>query len=270
MPVPKPTADSTAIVTGSSSGIGEEIARELAHRGYGLSLVARSAGKLETLASELRGLGVRVEVLETDLSDRVARAGLLARVADLGLNPEILVNNAGFSTLGRVAASDPDEEMAMIEVDVVCVADLCSRVLPGMVERRRGGILNVASTAAFQPLPGQAGYGACKAFVVSYTHSLRGELRGTGVSATVLCPGPVRTGFGEAAGFTKEESEGALPGFMWETPQAVAKTGVDALLKGRSVAIPGLANRAGAVIGYVTPRRLLLPVLASKHPGMSR
>jgi short-subunit dehydrogenase len=106
--------------------------------------------------------------------------------------------------------------------------------------------------------------------VVSYTHSLRGELRGTGVSVTVLCPGPVRTGFGETAGFTKEESEGALPGFMWETPKAVAKTGVDALLKGRSVAIPGLANRAGAVIGYVTPRRLIVRVLASKHPGMRR
>ena len=207
-------------------------------------------------------------MLETDLSDRSARAGLLGRVEDLGLTPDILVNNAGLSTLGRVAASDPSEEMAMIEVDVVCVADLCSRILPGMVERRRGGVLNVASTAAFQPLPGQAGYGACKAFVVSYTHSLIGELRGTGVTTTVLCPGPVRTGFGEAAGFTKEESEGALPGFMWETPAAVAKCGVDALAGGRSVAIPGLANMAGALIGYFTPRRLLVPMLASRHPGM--
>src|ERR1700722_17735173 len=123
MPFPKPTADSTAIVTGSSSGIGEEIARELARRGYGLSLVARSADKLENLASELRSAGVRVEVLESDLSDRSARAVLLARVADLGLPPDLLVNNAGFSTMGRVAESDPVEEMAMIEVDVVCVAD---------------------------------------------------------------------------------------------------------------------------------------------------
>jgi hypothetical protein len=211
---------------------------------------------------------VRTEVLETDLSDRGARAALPGRVESLGLIPDILVNNAGLSTLGRVSSSDPEAEMGMIEVDVVAVADLCSRVLPGMVARGRGAVLNVASTAAFQPLPGQAGYGACKAFVVSYTHSLRGELRGTGVTATVLCPGPVRTGFGEAAGFTKEESEGALPGFMWETPEAVAKVGIEALAKGRPVAIPGLANRAGAALGYLTPRRLLVPMLASQHPGL--
>jgi hypothetical protein len=223
---------------------------------------------LKEVADECRALGVRTEVLETDLSDRKARAALLGRVDALGLTLDILVNNAGLSTLGRVSASDPEAEIAMIEVDVVAVADLCSRMLPGMVERGRGAVLNVASTAAFQPLPGQAGYGGCKAFVVSYTHSLRGELRGTGVTATVLCPGPVHTGFGETAGFTKEESEGALPGFMWETPEAVAKVGIDALAKGRPVAIPGLANRAGAALGYLTPRRLLVPMLASQHPGL--
>jgi hypothetical protein len=212
---------------------------------------------LKEVADECRALGVRTEVLETDLSDRKARAALLGRVDALGLTLDILVNNAGLSTLGRVSASDPEAEIAMIEVDVVAVADLCSRMLPGMVERGRGAVLNVASTAAFQPLPGQAGYGGCKAFVVSYTHSLRGELRGTGVTATVLCPGPVHTGFGETAGFT-----------MWETPEAVAKVGIDALAKGRPVAIPGLANRAGAALGYLTPRRLLVPMLASQHPGL--
>ena len=268
MPLPKSSSNSTAIVTGASSGIGKEIARELARRGHGLSLVARRADKLEEVAHECRGLGARVEVLETDLADRAARAELLGRIEALGLTPDILVNNAGLSTLGRVSQSDPEREMGMIEVDVVAVADLCSRVLPGMVSRGRGAVLNVASTAAFQPLPGQAGYGACKAFVVSYTHSLRGELRGTGVTATVLCPGPVHTGFGETAGFTKEESDGALPGFMWEKPESVAKVGIDALAKGRPVAIPGLANRAGAAVGYLTPRRLLVPMLASQHPGL--
>ena len=184
--------------------------------------------------------------------------------------PVALVNDAGFSTLGQVARSDPEAEMRMIEVDVVAVADLCSRVLPGMVARHRGAILNVASTAAFQPLPGQAGYGACKAFVLSYTHSLAGELRGTGVSATALCPGPVDTGFGETAGFTKEEATAALPGFMWKPPEAVARAGVDAMATGQSVVIPGFANRVGAAFGYLAPRRLLVPMLAARHPGVRR
>jgi len=268
MPLPQSDSKSTAIVTGASSGIGTAIARELARRGYGVSLVARSENKLELIAAELRDFGVRVEVLPTDLSDRAARAKLLTQVEDLGLTPVILVNNAGLSTLGPVAGSDPDTEMAMIELDVMAVADLCSRFLPGMVERGAGAVLNVASTAAFQPLPGQAGYGACKAFVVSYTHSLRGELRNTGVTASVLCPGPVQTGFGEKAGFTKEEAEGALPAFMWETPETVARVAVDALAKGRSVAIPGVANQAGAAFGYLTPRRILVPMLAARHPGL--
>jgi short-subunit dehydrogenase len=135
-----------------------------------------------------------------------------------------------------------------------------------MVERGEGAILNVASTAAFQPLPGQAGYAAGKSFVLSYTRSLSGELRGTGVTVTALCPGPVDTGFGEAAGF--EDPEAALPKFMWESVDAVAKCGVDALDKGRVVAIPGAANRVGAMLAHVTPKRLLVPILARQHPGL--
>lgn len=268
MSLPRPAADRTAIVTGASSGIGVEIARELAKRGHGVTLVARSADKLESLATELAATGVRAEVLATDLTDRAARASLLDRIDDLGLVPDILVNNAGLSTLGPVAGSDPELEMAMIELDVVAVADLCSRFLPGMVERRRGAVLNVASTAAFQPLPGQAGYGACKAFVLSYTRSLGGELHGTGVSATALCPGPVRTGFGEAAGFSKEDAEKALPSIMWETPQAVATCGIDAMERGHPVAIPGTVNRVAAMLAHITPKRLLVPILAKQHPGL--
>jgi short-subunit dehydrogenase len=180
------------------------------------------------------------------------------------------VNNAGFSTVGPVHASDPERELAMIEVDVATVADLCSRFLPGMVERGRGAVLNVASTAAFQPLPGQAGYAACKAFVLSYTRSLAGELAGRGVTATALCPGPVKTEFGEAAGFTAAESEGALPSFMWEEADAVARCGVDAMEKGHPVAIPGTANRVGAALATVAPKRLLVSILAKQHPGLSR
>ena len=268
MTLPPPAADRTAVVTGASSGIGEAIARELVGRGHGVTLVARRAEKLEALATELRGRGVRAEVLAADLSDRRQRAELAGRVTDLGLTPDILVNNAGLSTLGPVAKSDPDAELNMIEVDVVAVADLCSRFVPGMVERGRGAVLNVASTAAFQPLPGQAGYAAGKAFVLSYTRSLQGELRGSGVTATALCPGPVHTGFGETAGFAKDDAESALPRFMWETPEAVAKNAVDAMAKGRVVAIPGAANRIGAMFAHLTPKRLLVPILARQHPGL--
>jgi short-subunit dehydrogenase len=268
MSLPSPATHRTAVVTGASSGIGEAIARELARRGHGVTLVARSAAKLERLAIEIRKTGVGASVLVTDLADRDDRAGLPGRITELGLTPDILVNNAGISTLGPVATSKPAAEMRMIEIDVMAVADLCSRFLPGMVERRRGAVLNVASTGAFQPLPGQAGYGAAKAFVLSYTESLAGELRGTGVRACVLCPGPVDTGFGERAGFTKRDAEAALPSFMWETVETVAKVGVDALDRGRVVAIPGAANRAAALVGHLLPNRLLVPQIAKGHPGL--
>ena len=240
------------MITGASSGIGAAIARELARRGHGVTLVRRRADKLESLAAELHAKGVQAHVLVADLSDREARARLLDRTAELGLAPEILVNNAGFTTVGPVTKSDPLAEINMIEVDVVAVADLCSRFLPAMVERV-GCRLDVASTGAFQPLPGQAAYGAAKAFVLSYSESLSGELRGTGVQVSVLCPGPVETGFGERAGISKEEAEAALPKFLSESPETVAAIGVEALAKGRVVAIPGHANQAGAILGRLTP-----------------
>jgi short-subunit dehydrogenase len=223
---------------------------------------------LEALAAELSPYGVRVEVVPTDLADAEARRALPGRVAELGLTVDVLVNNAGFSTLGPVARSDADAELHMLSVDVLAVAELCSRLVPGMVERGRGAVLNVASTAAFQPLPGQAGYGAAKAFVLSYTESLAGELRGTGVTATVLCPGPVDTGFGARAGFDKADAEAALPGFLWLDAAEVAEAGIDGLDRGRVVVIPGAGNRAGAVIGKIIPHRLLVPLMAKGHPGL--
>jgi short-subunit dehydrogenase len=262
--LPPPAADRAAIVTGASSGIGTEIARELHRRGHHVVLIARSAAKLDQLAAEL---GERAHPLPADLRDRAARAGLLERIAGLGLTPDVLVNNAGFSTLGPVAAADPEAELDMIEVDVAAVVDLCSRLLPGLVERGRGAVLNVASTAAFQPLPGQAGYAAAKAFVLSYTQALAGELRGTGVSATALCPGPVETGFAETAGFA-DNAEGALPSFLWVDAERVAKEAVEGMARGRLVVIPGVANRVSATLAHVTPRSVLLPILAKGHPGL--
>jgi short-subunit dehydrogenase len=267
MSLPTPGPDRVALVTGASSGIGAEIARDLARRGHRLVLVARSGDKLKELAEEITGRGGRADVLVADLADRSARAVLPARLIKLGVTVDILVNNAGFSTMGRVSEADLDSELQLVEVDVVTVVDLCTRFLSGMVERRRGAILNVASTAAFQPLPGQAAYGAAKAFVLSYTQSLVGELKGSGVTATALCPGPVDTGFGARAGFTKEEAEKALPSIMWIDAERVAKAAVDGMDKGRMVVIPGAANRAAAALAQVTPRSLLLPVLRT-HPGL--
>lgn len=265
MPLPATSPGHVAVITGASSGIGAEIARELSRRGHELVLVARSADRLQSLADELP---TTAHVVPVDLTDREARAGLLTELESRGLTVQVLVNNAGFSTLGPVHRSDPAGEVRMVEVDVVAVADLCSRFLPGMVERGRGAVLNVASTAAFQPLPGQASYGAAKAFVLSYTRSISAELKGTGVSATVLCPGPVATGFGEAAGFTKEETEEALPRFMWLPAAEVARAAVDGMDKGTVVVIPGFANRAGAAFAHLMPKRVLLPWLARNHPGL--
>ncbi|HEX6420155.1 MAG TPA: SDR family oxidoreductase [Acidimicrobiales bacterium] len=271
MPLPAPSPDRTAVVTGASSGIGREIARCLAQRGYGLTLVARREDRLRALAAEVgEAHDVRVEVVPTDLTDAAARERLVAAVAERGLAASILVNGAGLSTVGPVHRSDPAAEVAMIRTDVEAVAHLCSLLLPGMVERGAGGVLNVGSTAAFQPLPGQAGYAAAKAFVVSYSQALRAELRGTGVSVTALCPGPVDTEFAEVAGFDRAEAAAALPRFMWVPAAEVAAAGVDGLDRGRAVVVPGAANRAGAAGARLAPRSLLLPLLARRHPGLRR
>ena len=211
---------------------------------------------------------MRTEVIAADLTDEASRANIATQVTDRGLTADILVNNAGLSTTGPVHHSAPGSEMAMIRTDVEAVVHLCSLFLPGMVERGRGAVLNVASTAAFQPLPGQAGYGASKAFVLSYSQATRAELKGSGVTMTVLCPGPVETEFADVAGFTDEQTSNALPKFMWLSAHDVAETAIDGFDKGRGVVIPGAGNRVGAVVAHLTPRRLLLPLLARQHPAL--
>ncbi len=265
MTLPAPAASHVALVTGASSGIGVELARDLAGRGHELVLVARSRDRLEELAASLP---VTAHVVVADLSDAAERAGLPQELASRGLVVDVLINNAGFSTLGPVSRSDAEAELRMVEVDVAAVVDLCSRFVPGMVERGDGAVLNVASTAAFQPLPGQAAYGASKSFVLSYTRSLAAELRGSGVTATVLCPGPVDTGFGEAAGFDAEDFEKALPRPLWVAASEVARAGVAGLDAGRAVVIPGAANRVGALLAGHAPQGLLARVLAKAHPGL--
>ena len=207
-------------------------------------------------------------MIAADLTDAVSRNRMIEQVSERGLQVDVLVNNAGFSTMGPVHASDAEREVAMVRTDVEAVVHLCSAFVPGMVERGSGAVLNVASTAAFQPLPGQAGYGASKAFVLSYTQALQAELRGRGVTATALCPGPVETGFAEAAGIGDDVAGEALPKVMWVSAESVAAQAVDGMAKGRSVVIPGTANRALARISHHLPRRLLLPVLAKQHPSL--
>jgi short-subunit dehydrogenase len=270
MSLPRPAVDRTALVTGASSGIGVELARELARRGHGVTLVARRADRLKDLAVELEALGVRVEVIPTDLAEPTERAALVEKVGDLGMQVDILVNNAGLSTFGAIRDADPTAELNMVEVDVAAVVDLCTRLLPGMVRRHRGALLNVASTAAFQPLPGQAGYAASKAFVLSYTRSLVGELHGTGVTATLLCPGPVRTGFAEAAGIDPAVADRSMPSFMWKRADEVAAAGIDAMAAGHALVIPGAANRSVAMAAGLAPKGLLVRVLSKLHPALGR
>jgi short-subunit dehydrogenase len=272
MPLPVANPDRTCLVTGASSGIGAEFARILAERGYGVTLVARREEPLRKLASELTAANpsVRAEVVTADLSDQDSRRAIADRISKLGLTVDVLINNAGFTTTGPVSAADRDREIAMVRTDVEAVVDLCSTYVPEMVRRGSGAILNVASTAAFQPIPGQAGYAASKAFVLSYTRAMIAELHGTGVTATALCPGPVKTGFIEAGGFDAEAAESSLPKVMWLPAADVARAGIDGLDHGRAVVIPGAANKLAAYGGHLTPRRLLLPLVARSHPALPR
>jgi hypothetical protein len=272
MPLPPAAPDRTCLITGASSGIGVEFARILAGRGYGVTLVARREEPLRKLADELTAANssVRAEVVTADLSEQGSRRAIADRINELGLTVDVLVNNAGFTTTGPVSAAERDREVAMVRTDVEAVIDLCSTYVPEMVGRGTGAILNVASTAAFQPLPGQAGYGASKAFVLSYTRALNAELHGTGVTVTALCPGPVKTGFIEAGGFDAEAAESSLPKVMWLPAADVARAAIDGLDHGRPVVIPGAVNKLAAYGGHLTPRRLLLPLVARSHPAMPR
>jgi uncharacterized protein len=273
MTLPVPRESATCLVTGASSGIGAELARELARRGHGLTLVARREERLRELAAELSDRHpVRIEVLAADLTDGRARHALDATLADRGLTVDVVVNNAGFSTQGPVHRSDATREVALVRTNVEAVVDLCSSFVPGMVERGTGAVLNVASTAAFQPLPGQAAYSASKAFVLTYSQALRAELGGTGVTVTALCPGPVETEFAQVMteGRGDYQAGDALPRFMWVPAPQVARAAIDGLARGRAVVIPGAVNRAGAIGAHLVPRSLLLPLLARQHPALRK
>lgn len=259
MALPAPRDGSTALVTGASAGIGAEIARELARRGHDVTLVARREERLRELAAELAAEhGVEARAIACDLAAAPERDRLAAALDDLGLAVEVLVNNAGFGDRGPVHRSDRLRLLEMVRLNCEALLDLQARYTPAMVERGRGAVLNVASTAAFQPIPGTATYAATKAFALSLTEASNSDLGGTGVSITALCPGPVRTEFVEAAGLGAAER--TLPGMFWAAAADVAREAVDGMEHGRRVVVPGLVNRAGALTGQHTPRMLLLPL----------
>jgi uncharacterized protein len=265
MSLPPPSKSSAALVTGASAGIGTAIARELAARGHGLVLVARRKPLLERLAAELRDRhGVRVETIACDLAKPAARGRLSGQIEALELAVEILVNNAGFATNGPFHESDPERELQQVRVLVEAPVALTSAFVPAMVKRERGGILNVASTAAFQPLPYSAGYSAAKSYVLTLSEALHQELRGRGVTVTALCPGPVSTDFWEISGWEVaggQSFEKAVPKPAWIKPEDAARAGVQGLDAGRRVVVPGVQVRAAMQAVRYLPHAFKLPAI---------
>ena len=238
-----------ALVTGASAGLGVEFARQLSKRGHQLVLAARRRERLDRLARELGN----ARAVAIDLSKANSAAKLMADLEANGETVDLLVNNAGFGLIGRFAELDSKRERQMIDLNVGTLNDLCRAVVPAMIKRKSGGIINVASTAAFQPGPRMAVYFATKAFVLSLSEALHEELKPHGVNVTCLCPGPTRTEFGEVAGFG---GNGMFDRVAMESPEVV-KAGLDGLDKNKAVVIPGLVNRIGATSTRFAPRSLV-------------
>ncbi|GAA2975385.1 SDR family oxidoreductase [Streptomyces lactacystinicus] len=247
-------ARKTTLITGASTGIGAAFARELAARGSDLVVVARSEDKLNRLQQELGAAhGVTVHVVPLDLARPGAAAELQDRVEKLEVTVDVLINNAGFATFGTVATSDPTRMAEEVQLNCATLTDLTARLLPGMVERGRGAVVNVASTAAFQPIPRMAVYGATKAYVLSFTEALANELRGSNVRALAICPGATDTPFFDVAG------EQAAVGIRRRPEQVVATT-LAALEKGRPSVVDGFLNRLGTLAPRLLPRRATVAV----------
>jgi short-subunit dehydrogenase len=242
-----------AVVTGASSGIGAEFARALARRGHELVIVARRRDRLEQLAQELGS----AHVVECDLA--AEPQSLVRAVAELGLTVDLLVNNAGFGTWGRFAELDPEKEAEQVRLNCEAVVVLTRAFVPGMVERGRGGIINVASTAGMQPLPYEAVYAATKAFVRSFTAALRVELRGTGVNVLNVDPGPVDTEWQAVAGYRNPDETMGVPGKIG--PDQVVEEALRAFDRGRGSIVPGAVIRWFLRLNAPAPTALKLRVV---------
>ncbi|WP_372346000.1 SDR family NAD(P)-dependent oxidoreductase [Streptomyces sp. KL116D] len=242
------TTGLTALVTGASSGLGAEFAAQLAARGHDLILVARSGVELTALAENLAAAhGIRAHVLVQDLAEPDAARRITDELTARGLSVDLLVNNAGFGTCGRFEEIAADRDHDQLMVNVVALVDLTHALLPGMLDRGTGAVLNVASTAGFQPAPYFAVYGAAKAFVLNFGLALREEYRERGIRVLTLCPGPVDTPFFDAIGTRKAAVNGSMT-----TPEPVVRAALRALDRDRGYVTPGFGN---ALAAHLLPRR---------------
>jgi uncharacterized protein len=263
-----PTTRRVVVVTGASAGIGAALARVFAEHGHELVLIARRESKLDALADEIAAGGrPRPLVLAIDLAQPEAGARIKAELAAHGLEPEYIVNNAGFGLVGEAAQLDHAEQLAMIDLNIRSLTEL-SLAFADTLARLRGGILNVASVAGFIPGPGMAVYYASKAYVLSFSEALHHELARRGVRVSVLCPGPVPTEFQARAGIPRVPfPRTGLPRVVGSnaltcTAEEVAEAGYDGLMRGRRVVVPGVANKAVTIITRLLPRRFVLEAVA--------
>jgi short-subunit dehydrogenase len=258
------------LVTGASGGIGLELARLFARDRHPLAITARGQGRLDEVAEELAAAGApRVDPIAADLGRAGGARELVAELAQRALEPGVVVNNAGYGLLGAFAEIDLDDELAMLQLNIASLVELTKRLLPGVAAAgRAGGLLNVASTAAFQPGPYMASYYASKAFVLSWSEALAHELTGT-TRVTCLCPGPVPTGFQARAGFGDglPMTSGALPML---SAAAVAKAGYAAFRRGKRVVVPGLVNKIGAAGTRLVPRGTAAKIAGSLQKRRER
>ena len=254
-----PIEGSSALITGASAGLGREFARQLAGRAGSLVLIARRRDRLEQLRDELTRSdpNLNVHVRETDLSDDRAVVDLCDWLEREKIAVDLLINNAGLGDLGMFATSEPHRVKEMVAVNVTALTRLTRLLLPGMIDRKRGAILNVSSSAGFLPLAGFAVYAATKAYVTSFSEAIRAELRGTGVTVTALCPGPVHTEFAETARRPVAGAPKTVPGVSHVSAQEVVRAGLAAVENDRAVAIPGFIMKLGMTLVRLTPMPIL-------------
>ena len=259
----------TVLITGASSGIGEAFADMFAAEGFALIIAARREDRLRAVAARLeRQHGRPVHVIVSDLSKPDASVKLCEEIAARGLTVDALVNNAGYGISGVYLASDWPRQAALLQVMIVAVAELTHRLLPAMIERGYGRVINVASLAALVPAPaGHTLYAACKAFVVKFTEALASEVGRHGVHVTALCPGFTFSEFHDVTG--TRETVRQLPPWLWMDAPAVAREGFEAVMKGTPVHVTGRVNRGIALLGRVLPQRVLV-LLARRTAGKYR
>jgi short-subunit dehydrogenase len=250
---------SSVLITGASAGIGREFARQLAGRAGSLVLVARRRERLEGLRDELKRCdpNLNVHIRVTDLSDDQSVIELSEGLEREKLSIDLLINNAGLGDVGTFATSELQRVKEMLAVNITAVTLLTRLLLPGMIARRRGAILNVSSSAGFLPIAGFAVYAATKAYVTSFSEAIRAELRGTGVTVTSLCPGPVRTEFNEVARRAASAWEKSSPEFTQVSVEEVVRAALDAVAADKAVVIPGLIMKLGMLLVRLTPMPLL-------------